>query len=89
MEVEESTAALKAADAVVQACLVSGGKAGEGGEAAAPPPAGPFRPATDAEPAEAERLFMENYRWVQAVRSVQQWAGVTGVCVVCKTRGLL
>jgi hypothetical protein len=62
MEVEESAAALKAADAVVQACLVRGGEAGAGGEVAAPPPAGPFRPATDAEPAEAERLFMENYR---------------------------
>lgn len=62
MEVEESAAALKAADAVVQACLRRGGEAGEGGEAAAQP-AGPFRPATDAEPAEAERLFMENYRW--------------------------
>ena len=54
ISVEESQAALRAADAVVQACL-------RGGDAAAAA-AGPFRPATDATPAEAERLFLEHYR---------------------------
>ncbi|KAI3433397.1 hypothetical protein D9Q98_003213 [Chlorella vulgaris] len=53
IDVEESVVALKAADAVVQQCLR---------DTSAAAAAGPFRPATDAEPEEAERLFEENYQ---------------------------
>jgi hypothetical protein len=53
IDVEESVVALKAADAVVQQCLR---------DTSAAAAAGPFRPATDAEPEEAERLFEANYQ---------------------------
>ena len=57
---EESVAALAAANAVVAQCQHgAGGGSGAQGVAAS---TGPFRPATAADPAEAERLFAENYR---------------------------
>ncbi|KAL4431148.1 hypothetical protein ABPG75_006404 [Micractinium tetrahymenae] len=66
---EESLAALAAADAVVQQCLRGGAGASAAAAGAAGSVAleGPFRPATDAEPAEAERLFAEHYRRVSGL----------------------
>lgn len=55
---EESAAALAAATAVVAQCQRGGSSAAAGVAAST----GPFRPATAAEPAEAERLFADNYR---------------------------
>ena len=57
---EESAAALAAANAVVAQC--QRGDGGSSGAQGVAPSTGPFRPATAADPAEAERLFAENYR---------------------------
>lgn len=55
ISVEESMAALAAANAVVHQCMHGSSEADAAGT-------GPFRPATNADPAEAERLFAQNYR---------------------------
>ncbi len=66
---EDSLAALAAADAVVKQCLRGGtGESTAAGTAAGlAAPSGPFRPATDADPADAERLFAEHYRQAAGV----------------------
>jgi hypothetical protein len=58
---EESAAALAAANAVVAQCQHGASRGGSGAQGVAAS-TGPFRPATAADPAEAERLFAENYR---------------------------
>lgn len=73
ISVEDSLAALAAADAVVQQCMRGGTAAPAAVAGAADGSAllGPFRPATDADPAEAERLFAEHYRWAARGRQAR------------------
>lgn len=79
---EDSLAALAAADAVVQQCLRAGPGASAAPDAAAWTGAtpGPFRPATDADPAEAERLFAEHYRRAGAGRPGSAGGRACGRC---------